>query len=275
MVNRIIYYYQTFVGLRPILDQNPIKVTHIHLSSFHFGLDSNNEPYIHLNDFPPDNEQFKTVWEEIKEARQKGIKVLFMIGGAGGAYGALFSNFEVYYNLLIKTIKQFPYIDGIDLDIEEDVDIKNVIMMIERLKQNFGNDFIISMAPLAGSLMMNNPGMGGFIYKTLYNVLGKSITYFNGQFYGDFSLNSYDIIMENGYPQEKVVMGMLSGDIDMKDACSIISNVKKKYPNFGGVFVWEYCNAPPDPNHHEKWSEQIYNAINPSYFSSIMSYFGY
>ena len=27
--------------------------------------------YIHLNDFPPDNEQFKTVYEEIKEARQR------------------------------------------------------------------------------------------------------------------------------------------------------------------------------------------------------------
>ena len=58
-----------------------------------------------------------------------------MIGGAGGAYGALFSNFEVYYNLLIKTIKQFPYIDGIGFDIEEEVDIKNVIMMIERLNK--------------------------------------------------------------------------------------------------------------------------------------------
>ena len=32
-------------------------------------------------------------------------------------------------------------------------------------------------------------------------------------------------------------MGMLSGDIDMKDACSIISNEKKKYPNFGGVLL--------------------------------------
>ena len=63
------------------------------------------------------------MWEEIKEARQKGIKIIFMIGGAGGAYGALFSNFEVYYKLLQDTIKQFPYIDGVDLDIEEEVDM--------------------------------------------------------------------------------------------------------------------------------------------------------
>ena len=110
MVNRIIYYYQTFVGLRPILDQNPIKVTHIHLSSFHFGLDSNNQPYIHLNDFPPDNKRFENVWEEIKEARQKGIKIIFMIGGAGGAYGALFSNFEVEISLysISNLLKNIP-----------------------------------------------------------------------------------------------------------------------------------------------------------------------
>ena len=28
-------------------------------------------------------------------------------------------------------------------------------------------------------------------------------------------------------------------------------------------FVWEYCNAPPDLNHPNKWSEEMYNAINP------------
>ena len=44
--NRIIYYYQTFTGLKPILEQDPVKVTHIHLASFHFGLDENKKEYI-------------------------------------------------------------------------------------------------------------------------------------------------------------------------------------------------------------------------------------
>ena len=35
-MNRIIYYYQTFIGLKPILNLH--KVTHIHLSSIHFGI---------------------------------------------------------------------------------------------------------------------------------------------------------------------------------------------------------------------------------------------
>ena len=54
--------------------------------------------------------------------------------------------------------------------------------------------------------------MGGFIYKDLYSSeVGKLIDYFNGQFYMDYSKGAYDIVVENGYPEEKVVMGMLMG----------------------------------------------------------------
>ena len=44
MTKRIIYYYQTFNGLKSILTHDT-KVTHIHLSSIHFGIDENNNPY--------------------------------------------------------------------------------------------------------------------------------------------------------------------------------------------------------------------------------------
>ena len=47
--NRIIYYYQTFVGLKPILVENT-PVTHIHLSAVHFGKNKDGTPYIHIND---------------------------------------------------------------------------------------------------------------------------------------------------------------------------------------------------------------------------------
>lgn len=47
---KIIYYYQIFYGLNNIINDPNTKVNHIHLSSVHFGLDSNKQPYIHLND---------------------------------------------------------------------------------------------------------------------------------------------------------------------------------------------------------------------------------
>ena len=101
MVNKIIYYYQTFTTLKPILVKDTV-VTHIHLSSIHFGVtdDSNKDPYIHLNDNHPDDPIFDNVWKELDEADKLGIEIILMIGGAGGAFAKLFSNYNVYYNLL-------------------------------------------------------------------------------------------------------------------------------------------------------------------------------
>ena len=97
---KIIYYYQTLTSLQPILYSN--TVTHIHLSSIHFGA-TNNEPYIHLNDNSPYDSVFDDVWKELFIANNNNIKIILMVGGAGGAYFNLFSNFEVYYGML-KTL---------------------------------------------------------------------------------------------------------------------------------------------------------------------------
>ena len=122
-MRRIIYYYQTFIGLK--LD-NDTPITHIHLSAIHFGKNPDGSPYIHLNNYPPNNKVFDSVWKDIKKAKELGIKIVLMVGGAGSAYNVLFSDFETYYPLLVKTIKQHPEIDGIDLDGEEYVSLDNI-----------------------------------------------------------------------------------------------------------------------------------------------------
>ena len=241
-MSKIIYYYQTLNSLQPILYSN--TVTHIHLSSIHFGT-SNNEPYIHLNDNPPYDTIFDDVWKELFIADNNNIKIILMVGGAGGAYTELFGNFEVYYGMLKTLINTKSFISGIDLDIEEPVSLDNVKMLIKRIKKDFGPNFLISMAPVQSSLQQDYPGMGGFIYKDLYSSkVGKFIDYFNGQFYMNFSKDSYDIVVENGYPEEKVVMGMLMG----QDFTKIQEELKKLHleygKSFGGVFIWEYFAAP-------------------------------
>ena len=89
------YYYQTFVGLDDLFSKENIPVTHIHLSSIHFGVDYLNKPYIHLNDYPPDNYRFNEVWDDLKKAVKKNINVVVMIGGAGGGYSTLFSKYTL------------------------------------------------------------------------------------------------------------------------------------------------------------------------------------
>ena len=59
--NRIIYYYQTLNGLQDILNEQTTQVTHIHLSSFHFGYNDDNSPYLHLNNTPPQDPKFDKV----------------------------------------------------------------------------------------------------------------------------------------------------------------------------------------------------------------------
>jgi chitinase len=265
MSKRIIYYYQTFIGLKDILIPNT-KVTHIHLSSIHFGTDNNNNPYIHLNDNNPSDPIFDSVWSDLKEAKKLGIKIILMVGGAGGAFQTLFSNYNTYYNLLKNLIySKKDIIDGIDLDIEEQVSITNVENLIKTIKTDFGSNFIVTMAPIQSSMQSDQSGMGGFIYKDLYKSCGSYIDYFNVQCYYDYSVNAYKEIINNGYPVEKIVMGSISSQ-DITQNINTIKNIVQIYPNIGGVFNWEYYDSPTlnssyDGN-HGTWSQLMYEALS-------------
>ena len=264
-MKKIIYYYQTFSGLNDTLKQDNPVVTHIHLSSIHFGLGSDKLPYIHLNNDPPNSSKFNSLWDDIKKASDKGIKIVLMVGGAGGAFTDLFNNFDIYYKLLKDTIIDHPEICGVDLDVEETVSLDNIKMLINKIVEDFGEEFIIAMAPLAYSLQNDGSGMGGFSYKELYNSHeGKYIDYFNGQFYGDYTLLAYENIINNGYPSEKIVMGMLSGDFssgNFDEAINVVASISEKY-DMCGVFVWEYVDCPPNDKDHYKWAENMYNALH-------------
>jgi hypothetical protein len=236
---RVIFYYQTFSGLSAIIDEKPL-VTHIHLSSIHFGAEEDGQPYIHLNNLHPDNAVFDSVWKELDLITTLGVKVMLMIGGAGGGYSSLFDNYIAGYQLLKQLLHEHSCIVGIDLDIEEPVSLDDVKKLINDIKRDFPH-FMISMAPVQSSLQSDTPGMGGFVYKALYtSEEGASIDYFNGQFYDDFSTSAYQQVIDNGYPAEKVVMGSMTG----QGSASVISELSKKYPSFGGVFSWEYSITP-------------------------------
>ena len=264
MISRVIYYYQTFITIEKILKEKP-TVTHIHLSSIHFGYDDNNAAYIHLNDNDPYDKIFDNVWKELTLAYNLGIKIVLMIGGAGGGYFSLFNNFSVFYKLLFNLIKNKSIIQGIDLDIEENVELNNVKMLINNINNDFikkNKNFILTMAPIQSSMESDQPGMGGFIYKDLYNSpQGKLISYFNVQCYYDYSVEAFDNMVNNKYPPEKIVMGMISSE-DFKNCVKVASILSNKYKNFGGVFNWEYFDSPPDSNNPGEWADLMYHSIN-------------
>lgn len=236
---RKILYYQTFVPLDDILTTNPV-ITHIHLSSIHFGIDETDTPYIHLNNDSPYDEQFYHVWAQLEKAHSLGIKIVLMVGGAGGGYLSMSDDYETYYGLLKELIGNKPIISGIDLDVEEPVNMDMIQRLIRDIKTDMPRPLTVSMAPVQSALESDDPGLGGFSYKKLLATEeGKMIDYFNGQFYENYSVQDYKNAIKNGYNSQKVVMGFLWGQNYFQTAQTL--SYEFKYL-FGGIFVWEYSN---------------------------------
>ena len=260
---KTIYYYQTFVGLHDLMNHvQDIDV--IIVSSLHFGKDKNNQKNIFLNDNLPYDHVFNEMWLETEKLSVQGCNIMLMMGGAGFAYKELFSDFDTYYPLLKRLITKKSWIRGIDLDVEENTSIENIKMLINQLVRDFvinDNDFIITMAPVSSTLITDGSSFAGFNYKELYNSEeGKYIHWFNTQCYNSFSYDTYEAIIKNGYPPEKIVMGMESGQFNessFNEALDEIKKIKNKYPDFSGVFDWEYLNAPPDKTDPSQWSKRM------------------
>ncbi len=245
-MSRVLVFYQTFVDLNPLLAL-PSKVTDIHVASIHFGHDDTGEVYIHLNDDWPDAKQFDRVWAQLEKAAYLGIRVSLLIGGAGGAFEALFNNYEQCLQDLMTLLKAKPFITGINLDVEETVSLDNIRRLIRDLSVT---GLTLSMSPLASSLTSDGPGMGGFSYKDLGKTPeGAMISYLCGQFYGDisFDADTYTQAVENGYAPSSLVLGSL-GPLDGHQLSALqdqVDELVKRYGDkFGGIFLWEYSLTP-------------------------------
>ena len=238
---KTIYYYQTFVGLHNLfVHLQDIDV--IIVSSIHF-----DKSQIYLNDNLPNDKIFDELWSQTHYASAQNTTIILMIGGAGGAYQELFKDFENNYKQL------------------KEVKIDDIKMFMDRLIKDFGDNFLLTMAPVSISLMHDFSGMGGFSYKELYeSKQGKYIKWFNTQCYASFSKDTYDRIIKNGYPPEKIVMGMMSGQFDktnFKTALNEVKKIKDKYPNMSGVYDWEYLDAPPDEHDPSIWCKLMKQII--------------
>lgn len=183
-----------------------------------------------------------------------------MLGGAGkGSFTRLDLDeitFEAYYRPLRDLVRERG-LDGLDLDVEEPMSLAGIIRLIDRLKSDFGDGFIITLAPVAAALMSERPehNLSGFSYEALEVMRGKQIGWYNTQFYcgwGDMSkTDGYDFMVRRGFPAEKIVVGMVtnpgngSGWVPFEILQEVLITLKARYPGFGGVMGWEYFNSLP------------------------------
>jgi Glycosyl hydrolases family 18 len=262
---RVTYYYQTqyyqgnYVSLSPIWKQvNPKThkpiTTDVMVAAFHLGYNTDGSPYIHLNDNVPSDPMFKVMWQQVGTLQKHGVTVRMMLGGAAqGSYADLFSKWHVFYPILKRTLQRY-HLDGIDMDIEEQVSLADAKKIIDQLNKDFGSEFILTMAPVASALW-GGANLSGFSYLDLYkSPEGKRINWFNGQFYSGFATLMTPADYEHAaqyFPPETIVAGMIGNPLDGNgyvDITTVAQTVKKlvaKYPKFGGVDSWEYFNTLP------------------------------
>jgi chitinase len=273
---RIVTYQQTYhhndeyISLLPLITHGPAAVTHVILSAIHVNWEPSN---LTLNDDRPDHPKYTELWDEVVVLQDSGIKVMGMLGGAAkGSFARLdysesrtdipLQRFEVYYIPLRDMIRQYS-LDGLDLDVEEEMSLPGVVHLIDRLRADFGQDFIITLAPVATALMRGRPHLSGFDYHLLEAARGSSISWYNTQFYNGWGgiegPGAFEEIMRCGWRPEKVVVGMLtnprhggSGYVMLAQTTAVLSYLIEKYPGLGGVMGWEYWASLPN-DEREPW----------------------
>ncbi|KAI9878634.1 MAG: hypothetical protein M1830_000353 [Pleopsidium flavum] len=257
---RVVCYHQThyrdnqdYVSILPLLTEDT-GVTHLILAAIHLNSPPGN---ITLNDHPPDAPQNTPLWDELLVLQDSGIAVLGMLGGAAqGSFTRLDQSdaeFEAYYLPLRDMIRRHN-LDGLDLDVEEEMSLSGIIRLIDRLKADFGDAFLVTLAPVAPALH-RGPSLSGFDYEALEVMRGGKIAWYNTQFYCGWGTMldtvGYEMIRACGWPVEKVVVGVVtnpgngSGFVAMELLEGVLEALVQRFGGFGGVMGWEYFNSLP------------------------------
>ena len=275
---RIIYYHSTLnergkhISLLPLINNSSyIVVTHLMLASLVLFPEGNAEEGLNIWtggwNTPINASNLTDFWSDKAQLQKHGIKVLgSMLGSYPSLQVANDSTWEKEYGYLRDGLQAHSF-DGIDLDIEDanppsprSIHLNNTIRLIDRIRKDFGHDFLITLSPVASCLSSkcsSQDCISGFNYTALEQKRGKDIAFYNAQFYNGFgevrTPECYEDIVSNGFIPEKVVMGVpsspysteCSGWVPWDMLRKTLKTLKTKYPTFGGVFGWEYFDSEP------------------------------
>ncbi|KAJ5958789.1 Glycoside hydrolase superfamily [Penicillium vulpinum] len=271
---RVILYHQTlipgggqYVSMLPLLENNT-GITHVIIGAFHL----NAEPEdITLNNDPPGNAMFDPLWAEMPLVQRQGVKVMGMLGGAApGSFTRLDGSqveFERFYSPLLAIIRRHG-LDGLDLDVEEPMSLQGIIRLIDRLKADLGDAFIITLAPVAAALL-GIGNLSGFDYRELEQARASKISWYNAQFYNGWGPaedpRMYAGMVAQGWSPRRIVYGLLTnpgngsqGFVSQEKIGPVLAMLVEQFPNFGGVMGWEYFNALPGGTEKPwQWAAQM------------------
>ncbi|KAJ6442353.1 endo-N-acetyl-beta-D-glucosaminidase precursor [Purpureocillium lavendulum] len=210
--------------------------------------------------------------------KNSGVTVMGMVGGA--ASGSFTKDtldgdtatFNKYYGQLKTIIQQFG-LQGMDLDVEQYMSQSGITRLVNRLHDDFGSDFTITLAPVASALR-GGSNLSGFDYSALETSDGSDISFYNAQFYSGFgtmsSPNDFNSIVARGLSASRIVAGQLTsrangnGYIPYDQLNSTIVQLRNKYGQIGGVMGWEYFNSEPGGTSKPwEWAEIMTEILRP------------
>ncbi|MEK4355766.1 glycosyl hydrolase family 18 protein [Paenibacillus sp. FSL M7-1455] len=116
---------------------------------------------------------------DIQAKHAKGKKVIISIGGEKGNVnlGSASPNIANFVDSMSNIITTYG-LDGIDIDLENGMNVANLTTAVKQLQQRFGSGFILTMAPQ--TIDMQSPNT---TYMQLYNNLKDITTVINVQYY--------------------------------------------------------------------------------------------
>lgn len=116
---------------------------------------------------------------DIQAKRAQGKKVIISIGGEKGNVNlsSASPNVANFVNSIYNIITQFG-LDGLDIDLENGMNVANLTSAVRQIQQKVGPDFILTMAPQTIDMQSN-----GTAYMQLYNNLKDITTVINVQYY--------------------------------------------------------------------------------------------
>lgn len=270
---RVVVYYQTqylngvYVSPKAMTDNNT-GVTNVLVGAIHLDPD-----VVHLNDDPPEAAKFTQMWADLHAMQAKGVKVSAFVGGAAqGSFQRLDTEFDKYYPRLKNLVRTYG-LDGLDLDVEENMSQAGINRLIDQLTTDFGTGFIITLAPVATALS-GGGNLSGFNYETLERDRGAKIDWYNAQFYCGWgsmaNTTGYDNIINRGlFTPAKVVTGVVTnsancgGYVALPTLKNTLAALVAKYPTFGGVDGWEYFNSDPGGTAAPwQWAREMTSAMS-------------
>lgn len=254
--HRVLAFYQTIYetgsdGVRRYVDPKPLlgSVTDVNVGAIHLNANAS----LTVNDIPANHPELGVMWDDLATMQDQGVTVSAFVGGAApGTYRYLREDFDRFYPVLRDFLRTYG-LDGVDLDIEETFSLADTIRLVDRLRADFGPDFVITLTPVATDMAGRTRFSGGFSYAELERRAGDRIDWYNTQFYcgwGDLRTTTvYDQILANGFTPGRVVAGTVtnpancSGYVDWPTFDATVGTLAARHPDFGGVFGWEYFNS--------------------------------